>query len=246
MAPGAAEEREGRADGAEPDEHEQRRAAAREAASRPPDGHTPAAVQIAVVGVVGVAVATVFGILVSPAHAPLIGWDVAAVTWLSIIWSKIWPLDAVQTARLAAHEDPNRAIRDVVLIVACLASLVAVLLVIGSADTVRAGPMRDLYGGWGVFSVLLSWVVVHTVFAARYARVYYTGPDGGVDFNQPDPPRYVDFAYLAFTVGATFQVSDTNLTSGEMRQTVLSHAMVSYLFGAFVIAATVNLVAGLT
>ncbi|MFI7607784.1 DUF1345 domain-containing protein [Micromonospora sp. NPDC049366] len=242
MTPGP----EGGADGAEPDEHAQRRAAAREAASRPPDGHTPAVVQIAVVAVVGVVVATVFGFLVSPPHAPLVGWDVAAVTWLAIVWRKIWPLDAIRTARLAVYEDPNRAIRDVVLIVACLASLVAVLLVIGSADNVPRGPMRDLYGGWGVLNVLLSWVVVHTVFAARYARVYYTGPDGGVDFHQPDPPCYVDFAYLAFTVGATFQVADTDLTSGEMRRTVLSHAMVSYLFGAFVIAATVNLVAGLT
>ncbi|WBB68958.1 DUF1345 domain-containing protein [Micromonospora sp. WMMD812] len=245
--PGPADEHEPRqADRGPPDEHQQRRAAAREAASRPPDGHTPAAVQIAIVAVVGVVVGTAFGLLVSPMHAPLVGWDVAAATWLVIVWRKIWPLDPIQTARLAAHEDPNRAIRDAVLLGACLTSLVAVLLVIGTADTVRPGLLRDLFGGWGVLSVLLAWTVVHTVFAARYARVYYTGPDGGVDFHQPDPPCYVDFAYLAFTVGATFQVSDTDLTSMEMRRTVLTHSMVSYLFGAFVIAATVNLVAGLT
>ena len=93
--------------------------------------------------------------------------------------------------------------------------------------------------------MVLSWFVVHTVFAARYARIYYTGPDGGVNFNQPEPPRYSDFAYVAFTIGTTFQISDTNLTSNEMRRTVLRHSMVSYLFGAFIIAVTVNLLAGL-
>jgi uncharacterized membrane protein len=97
----------------------------------------------------------------------------------------------------------------------------------------------------GIVSVLLSWAVVHTVFTARYARLYYTGPDGGIDFNQKAPPRYIDFAYVAFTVGMTFQVSDTNLTTHEMRGTVLRHAMLSYLFGAVIIAATINLIAGL-
>ncbi|MFI6267252.1 DUF1345 domain-containing protein [Micromonospora sp. NPDC051006] len=231
--------------GPAPGDDDEQRVTAAGSRPGPPDGHTPAMVQIAVVALVGLAVGGVFGALVSPPLAPLVGWDVAAVTWLVIVWRKIWPLDGVQTARLAAHEDPNRAIRDVVLLGAGTASLLAVLLVVGTADTTPPGPLRDLYGAAGVLSVLLSWLVVHTVFAARYARVYYTGPDGGVNFHQSLPPCYVDFAYLAFTVGATFQVSDTNLTSPEMRRTVLMHSMLSYLFGAFVIAVTVNLLAGL-
>jgi uncharacterized membrane protein len=57
----------------------------------------------------------------------------------------------------------------------------------------------------GLASVVLSWAMVHTVFTLNYARLYYRGPDGGVDFNQREPPRYSDFAYLAFTIGMTFQ-----------------------------------------
>jgi uncharacterized membrane protein len=87
--------------------------------------------------------------------------------------------------------------------------------------------------------------VVHTVFTARYARLYYTGEDGGVDFHEEARPSYSDFAYLAFTVGATFQVSDTDISSNEIRRTVLRHSLLSYLFGAIIIAATVNLLAGL-
>lgn len=213
--------------------------------SRPSDGGIPAATQLVIVAVVGFIVGGVFALTLSPALAPLAGWDVAALSWLVLVWHKLWPMNAARTGELAVHEDPNRAIRDVVLLIACLASLLAVGLVLASAHAAPPGVRRDLYGALGVLSVVLSWLVVHTVFAARYARIYYTGPDGGVNFNQSEPPRYSDFAYVAFTVGTTFQVSDTNLTSNEMRRTVLGHSMVSYLFGAFVIAVTVNLLAGL-
>jgi uncharacterized membrane protein len=66
-----------------------------------------------------------------------------------------------------------------------------------------------------------------------------------VDFNQDDPPRYADFAYLAFTIGMTFQVSDTDLKTTEIRATALRHALLSYLFGSVILAATINLIAGL-
>ncbi|WP_202864616.1 DUF1345 domain-containing protein [Micromonospora endolithica] len=210
-----------------------------------PDRFPPAARQLAVMGLVGVLAGGLTGVLDGPLLAPLVGWDAAALSWLLLVWHKLWPLDAARTARLSVREDPNRAVRDVLLLTACLASLLAVGFVVTNAHGAATAFGRDLYGGVGVLSVLLSWLVVHTVFAARYARIYYTGPDGGVDFNQAAPPRYADFAYLAFTVGATFQVSDTSLTSSEMRRTVLGHSMLSYLFGAFVIAVTVNLLAGL-
>jgi uncharacterized membrane protein len=97
-----------------------------------------------------------------------------------------------------------------------------------------------------ISSVVLSWAVVHTIFTLRYARLYYVGTDGGIDFNQDQPPRYTDFAYLAFTLGMTFQVSDTDLKTSTIRATALRHALLSYLFGAVIIAVTINLVAGLS
>ncbi|MEO3770307.1 DUF1345 domain-containing protein [Micromonospora sp. B9E7] len=213
--------------------------------SRPMEVGFPAARQLAVVAVVGIIAGGVFMLVLPPPLAALAGWDVGALSWLVLVWLKLWPMDAERTAQLAVHEDPNRAVRDALLLVACLASLLAVGLVVASAQNAPPGLTRELHSGLGVLSVVLSWFVVHTVFAARYARIYYTGPDGGVNFNQPEPPRYSDFAYVAFTIGTTFQVSDTNLTSNEMRRTVLRHSMVSYLFGAFIIAVTVNLLAGL-
>jgi uncharacterized membrane protein len=86
---------------------------------------------------------------------------------------------------------------------------------------------------------------VQTVFTSRYARLYYSHPAGGIDFNQEAPPRYSDFAYLAFTVGMTFQVSDTDLQTSAVRATALRHALLSYLLGAVILATTINLISGL-
>lgn len=209
------------------------------------DGHVPAAVQLVLMAVVGVVCGGLVGLLMTPVLAPLVGWDVAALSWLALQWGRLSRLDAARTARLAKREDPNRAVRDVLLLTACLASLLAVAVVLTSAHNVAAGLLRNLYGGLGVLSVVLSWFVVHTLYTTRYARLYYTGEPGGINFHQSEPPCFADFAYVGFTVGATFQVSDTDLSSSEMRRTVLRHTLLSYLFGAVIIAATVNLLAGL-
>ncbi|MCM0676834.1 DUF1345 domain-containing protein [Micromonospora phytophila] len=206
-------------------------------------GHPPAAIQLSVMGLVGVVAGTLAGLLASPAFAPLVGWDAAALSWLVLVWHKLWRSDADDTAALAVREDPNRAVRDVLLLAACLSSLLAVGVVVTN-NAPGGEKVPGMYGALSVLSVVLSWFVVHTVYAARYARIYYMGPDGGINFNQAEPPCYTDFAYLAFTIGATFQVSDTNLTSNEMRRAVLRHSMVAYLFGAFIFAMTVNVLAG--
>ena len=88
-------------------------------------------------------------------------------------------------------------------------------------------------------------MLLHTLFTLRYARIYYT-QKGGIDFNQTDPPRYSDFAYFSFTLGMTFQVSDTDITTATIRATVLRHALLSFVFGSVILATTINLVAGLS
>ena len=97
-----------------------------------------------------------------------------------------------------------------------------------------------------VVSVAVSWLVVNTVYALRYARLYYTDPYGGVEFTGADDPTYREFAYLAFTIGMTFQVSDTSLQTTDIRMAVLRHALMSFVFDVVIIAVTVNVVAGLS
>ncbi|MEV4629363.1 DUF1345 domain-containing protein [Micromonospora sp. NPDC049523] len=200
-------------------------------------------VELAAVGVIGICVGVPVSVLYSPILGPLAGWDAAALAYLIWVWVIIWPMDSEQTARLAVRQDPNRTVRDLLLLGACLVSLVAIGFVLAEGNPPDlAKPIRI---GAAVVSIVLSWSVVHTVFTARYARIYYTGPDGGIEFHQTPPPRYADFAYVAFTIGLTFQVSDTDLTTTEMRSTALRHALLAYLFGAVIIGAAINLVAGL-
>ncbi|MFB9285993.1 DUF1345 domain-containing protein [Pseudoclavibacter helvolus] len=93
--------------------------------------------------------------------------------------------------------------------------------------------------------VRASWALIQVLFTLRYAGVYYRSGGTGVDFNQPEPPEYRDFAYLALTIGMTYQVSDTNLTSTCIRREALRHALLSFILGVTVLAAMVNLVSAL-
>ena len=97
-----------------------------------------------------------------------------------------------------------------------------------------------------LLGAILSWCLVNTVFALKYARLYYLEEDeGGIDFKQRGPPAYSDFAYLAFTVGMTFATSETEVTSTRVRKVALGHALLSYGFGTVVVAVAINLVTNL-
>ena len=205
-----------------------------------------AGVRVVVALAAGIAVATAVGLATTWLIAPLVGWDVASVVFLAWMWRSLWPADAATTRRLAAEEDSSRPLADLSLLLAALVSLVGVGLVLVEGKS-TGGPVSAAVAiSLGIGSVVLSWAVVHTVFTARYAKLYYVDGNGsGISFNQKEPPRYVDFAYLAFTVGMTFQVSDTDVQSTSIRAAVLRHMWLSYLFGTVIIASTINLVAGL-
>jgi uncharacterized membrane protein len=96
-----------------------------------------------------------------------------------------------------------------------------------------------------VAAVAVGWLCVHTLYVLRYARVYYASPIPPIDFNQDEDPAFSDFAYFSFNMGMAYQVSDTDLKTTAVRKVVLGHAMLAYLYGTVVIAATINLVAGL-
>jgi uncharacterized membrane protein len=197
--------------------------------------------QVALAAAAGAAAFAALVLLAPVALAADAGWDVAAAVYMAWVWATVWPLDAADTGRLAEQEDPTRPLADVLVLAAAVGSLVAAGFVVGRGP--RAGEL--LWIGLGVASVVLSWGVVHTVFTLRYARLYYIDVDGGVDFNQPDPPAFRDFAYLAFTIGMTFQVSDTPVSDPAIRATALRHALLSFVFVTGIVAATINLVASL-
>jgi uncharacterized membrane protein len=195
--------------------------------------------------VVGALAGTAPGAKLGWSFFPLVGWVVAAIVFLVWTWTAVWPLDADDTRELSRREDPSLALADGVLLSTAVVALLAVVLVIFRASH-SAGTAEPLRLGLGVAAVVSSWGVVHTIFALKYARLYYAGEPGGIDFNQDAQVRYADFAYVALTVGMTFQVSDTDIRDPGIRTLILRHALLSYLFGAVIIAVTINLVAGLS
>ena len=175
--------------------------------------------------------------------AALLGWDAVALTFLGWICATVLRMDHAATAELASAEDDSRVAADVILILATFASLVGVVVTFAEAPDER-GAARVLAAGLAVASLLLSWASIHTVFMLRYAHLYVRD-GGGLDFNGDRLPTYRDFAYVAFTIGMTYQVSDTSITSKAIRTAALRHAFLSFVFGTGVIATTISLVADL-
>ncbi len=200
------------------------------------------AVRILLAVVLGAAVAVAIGNTVGWRFA-LIGWVVTAGVY--VVWTRLLlgGMDADQTRAYVTREDPTRWVADTVVVSASLASLAGVGYVVaaGSHSGARAVAAALL----GIMAVAASWLAVHTLFTVHYARLYYSDEPGGINFHDPEPPRFRDFAYLAFTVGMTYQVSDTEIGLTSIRATVLRQALLSYLLGAVVLAVTINLIAGL-
>jgi uncharacterized membrane protein len=174
----------------------------------------------------------------------LIGWDCVAMGYTLRLVLVLRRWDAARTKSRAVTTDLDRLAADVGLLGAAVVSLVAVG---GLLSRDSAGAVGDsLRIGLSLISVAASWAMVHTVFTMRYASLYYRLPQGGIDFNSTEPPAYRDFAYLAFTIGMSYAVSDTNVGSTQIRRTVLRHSLLSYLFGTGILATTINLVASLS
>ena len=176
--------------------------------------------------------------------AATVGWDVAAIVFLMWVLGSIRSMDGADTREWATREDSSRGAADMLLIAASGASLVAVALTLLEASVGRgraSGPIIAVAGA----CLVLSWATVNTVFMLRYASLYYAERPGGIEFAGESSPTYADFAYLAFTIGMTYQVSDTPLSTRAMRTTALRHGLISFVFVTSVVAMTINIVAQL-
>ncbi|OBH00619.1 MULTISPECIES: DUF1345 domain-containing protein [unclassified Mycobacterium] len=200
------------------------------------------AVRIFIAVLLGVAVALVVGNTVGWRFA-LVGWVVTAGVYVGWTWLLLAGMDADQTRAYVTREDPTRWVADAVIVSASVASLAGVGYVVAAGT--HSGGKAVVAALLGIAAVAASWFSVHTLFTVHYARLYYVDEPGGINFHDPELPRFRDFAYLAFTVGMTYQVSDTEIGQTSIRATVLRQALLSYLLGAVVLAVTINLVAGL-
>jgi uncharacterized membrane protein len=209
--------------------------------------HAPAMRRTVIVASIGLVVAVVVLWFVTWRLAMVAGWDAAASTFLATIWPIVIRADGSHTAQLALREDETSASAAALVLGASVVSLLGVGFALSLAGR-ESGPPRVLLIGVAVLTVVLSWTVVNTVYTLRYADLHFASRAVGIAFGDSagqEPPTYRDFAYVAFTIGMTYQVSDTTVRDPRIRRTVLSHALLSYLFGVVIVGGAVNLIAGL-
>jgi uncharacterized membrane protein len=209
--------------------------------------HAPAMRRALTAFIAGLIVAVVLLPFVAWGLALVAGWDAVALTVLLAIWPVIIRADSSLAPRLAAREDETEGSARALLVGASVASLLGAGYATHLAESASGAPRVPLIGV-AVLTVMLSWTVINTVYTLRYADQHFRSKPGGIEFGTDDDqqhPGYRDFAYVAFTIGMCYQVSDTTLRNPLVRRTALAHAILSYVFGVVIIAGSVNLISGL-
>jgi uncharacterized membrane protein len=180
----------------------------------------------------------------------MIVWDVFAFLYLGACWIVLFTRPTEQMREVARKEDLSRSILLIFILISSFASMFTVLLLILSKQAAETALI--IYLPVAIAGMLLSWILVHTMFAFHYAHLYYgddeENPDKhaeGLDFPNEKKPDYLDFAYFSFVIGMTFQVSDVEINSKKLRRLVLVHGLLSFGLNTFVVALTINLIAGL-
>lgn len=172
----------------------------------------------------------------------LFGWFVGALTYIVIVWWGVGRLDPRQTQLRASSLDPGTAALYGLIVLTSWVSLGGVLLVTDTARSVT-GPARWGHIGLALGALAVTWLLLQTVFALRYARRYYRDDTRGLEFPGQAAPDYLDFAYFSAVIGMTSQTADVGVAQPGMRRLVLLHGLVSFGFNLLVLALTINLVA---
>ncbi len=195
----------------------------------------------------GIFVVAVGGMIVAgvrPTNAVLIGFDVASLAFLLLL-TRLFNQATPATMRTQAKALDFG--RWAVLWGGVLLAGVVLAALANELHAAKGGGVLELT--LGVASVVLSWLFLNVMFAIHYAHGYYGNlgeEHQGLDFPKTPEPDYWDFAYFSIVIGMTFQVSDVEITSNYLRRVALMHSVIAFFFNVFIIAITVNIVAGQT
>jgi uncharacterized membrane protein len=183
----------------------------------------------------------------------IVAWNAFAFTLIVMAWYIISTRDPYEARRNARLQDASATFLFSLIISAATASLLAVGVLLSLAKQLSPTSLAA-HIALSMAAVVLSWTLVHTIFALRYAHVYFWDAreveresiSGGLVFpGKPDVPDYLDFAYFSFVIGMTCQVSDVQISSRRMRRLALVHGVISFAFNTAILAMFVNIIAGL-
>lgn len=176
----------------------------------------------------------------------LIGWDACALVYVTTTWRLFLTADEAEVRRRAAAEDEKPSAILAIILVAILMSLAAVIAAM--LNVKKAEPsVQAITAACAGATLVLSWVVLHSVFTLHYAHRHFGDGTDKPGFLFPGEPAttYRDFVYLAFSIGATFQVSDNNVLTAKLRNLVTAQAVCAYFYNTAVLALGINIIAGL-
>jgi uncharacterized membrane protein len=199
-------------------------------------------IRLAIAAAIGAAVAVALVDEAAPLRV-LVGWNLFAFVLLSMAWVGIWSADAAETGRRAGAVDPGRRAVWIVATLASTFSLFAAIVVLRKAHAL-APDRAAVWVTLCLLAVSLSWLLTHTLWALRYAHLYYRDDEegvGGLSFPGDRPPDAFDFAYFAITIGLCFQTSDVAITSPQIRRSALMHAALSFAYTTAILALALNL-----
>jgi uncharacterized membrane protein len=182
----------------------------------------------------------------------LITWISFAITVIILDWIVIIKCHPREVEKIAKLQDSSRTFLFLFVIAASVVSMTAIIFLLKSVK----GHSRESINGHillAIAAVIISWFLVHTVFAMRYAHLYYDTdtdagerkPVGGLDFPEEKHPDYLDMVYFSFVIGMTFQVSDVEISSREIRRLALLHGLLSFAFNTAILALSINVISGL-
>lgn len=174
----------------------------------------------------------------------MFGWDVFSLVLISLHWFMFFKTSPIETCIKAKIQDETKEEIFAIVVVSTFAGLLAVVLLLINKDI---QPLSLIIALSGMF---LSWFLVHTTFSMRYAHLFYgdnvDGKGTGLDFPGNDAPDFIDFAYFSFVLGMTFQVSDVEISSRQIRRLSLLHSLIAFIFNTVIVALTINALAGLS
>jgi uncharacterized membrane protein len=182
------------------------------------------------------------------------GWDGVSLSYLGFALWMLWSASSANVLRnRSAQDDQGKWMILILVILASFISLIAIGALLSDFKNLPPG-----VGQWhlaeGALTVLLSWLMMHTIFAVHYTHHFYGDTDltdseyqlrGGLQFPGNETPLFSDFFYYSFVIGMTCQVSDVQITARPMRQLSTVHGILSFLFNTIVLALSVNIAAGL-
>ena len=175
----------------------------------------------------------------------LLGWDVGAVFYLTTAFLLAQDFDLKRAQLRAGRYDEGGLLILILTVAAAVMSLAAIVVELGASRTNTSGRLAFALAG---ITTLLSWALIHTIFAFHYAHRCYrdsTSRCSGLAFPTEPQPNYWDFIYFSFVIGMTFQVSDVQVTSTPLRRLVIAHGVISFFFNVAILALAVNLGASL-